>query len=80
MFQELDHAHFLSGDLIPYSGTGGITVRPGAAVNQTQRTAPWRRSWGQSLVGGGVRIVAMGVVVGGSLVEVVVVETTVPAV
>lgn len=43
MLQELEHAHFLSRQLVPYGRAGRVAVRPGAAVDQMQGASSQRR-------------------------------------
>ncbi len=66
MLEELDHAHFLSCQLVADGRAGGVAVGPRAAVDQMQRAAPHGR--------GLVLLVIVGAV------DVVVVEASVPAV
>lgn len=44
MSEELDDAHFLSGQLISDRRARRVAVRPRAAVDQMQRTCAWRRA------------------------------------
>lgn len=40
--EELDDVHLLPGELVSDGGTGGVTVWPGATVDQMHRTSFWR--------------------------------------